>query len=87
MSARRRALLILVVALVLAAASWLAAALLGGSEIDVRTGDGAGFTVRTAFPAAWCEKELTGEFPWVRFSCEPREDAAPNALDTLGTGE
>lgn len=87
MSPRRRALLVLVVALALAAASWLAAALLGGSEFDVRTGDDAGFTVRTAFPAAWCEKELTGEFPWVRFSCGAREDAAPGALDTPGAGE
>lgn len=77
---RRRALLLSLAVVGLALLGWLAIWGLTNTRLDLRSepGDGGAVSFVTDFPAATCRKSFSADFPFVRFTCEPRgEPSAP----------
>lgn len=66
--------MVLFASLALAAATWVGALVVGNTRLSLAAEEGS-LAVSTDLPLATCSKVLTAEFPWVRFACEPREDA------------
>ena len=89
----RRVLVALLALVALGALAGIAVAVLRASDIDLSglASEDGSVGVTTELPAATCTKELTGGFPFVRFSCEAKEGGAVEgraeeaAADEVGT--
>lgn len=85
---------IALVAVSLAAmAAWIASQMVPSAQIAWSDEDGAqGVTVSADLGEASCRKQLTSTFPWVRISCEPKDEPegdprVTNELDTAQDAE